>query len=184
MKICVIRGENILLKKKVVVFVSKNIIYLGLGTNLGDKKSNLEKAISEIETQIGKISQKSSIYSTKALGFDSENDFLNQVIEIQSDLTVLDVLNEIIQIEKKLGRETKSHQENYEDRLIDIDILYFNSEIIKQTELSVPHKRLSERKFVLVPLAEIAPDWIDPIHEKSIQELLQETPDKSEIFKL
>ncbi len=164
--------------------MSKNTIYLGLGTNLGDKKSNLEQAMALLNIRVGQISKKSSIYCTKALGFDSENDFLNQVIQIQSDLSVFDVLNELSEIEKNLGRGTKSQNENYEDRLIDIDILYYNLEIIENDRLSVPHKRLSERKFVLVPLAEIASDFIDPIHHKSIQELLVQTSDKSEIFKL
>lgn len=164
--------------------MSKNIIYFGLGSNLGDKKANLEQAITQLNIHVGEIAKKSSIYSTKALGFDSENDFLNQVVQIQSDLNVFDVLKELSQIEKSLGRENKSQAENYEDRLIDIDILYYNSEIIENDKLSIPHKRLAERKFVLVPLAEIASDFLDPIHHKTIQELIEQTTDKSEIFKL
>ena len=129
--------------------------YLSLGSNLGNKKTNLEKAISLISTKVGKIIFVSSFYQSASWGFESENDFLNAVILIETQFSPFELLKKTQEIEKKMGRKTKT-AEKYSDRIIDIDILFYDDLIIDTPELKIPHPLWQERDFVRIPLLEIS----------------------------
>lgn len=146
-------------------------IYLALGSNLGDKKKNIDLAIAQIELHIGRVTALSSLYETLPVGFDSENSFLNAACRVSTRLQPLEVLKSTQLIEKKLGRKSKSVNDIYSDRLIDIDLLLFDNEIIEYPHLVIPHPHLHERDFVLTPLMEIAPDVYHPILKVTISEL-------------
>lgn len=146
-------------------------IYLALGSNLGDKKKNIDLAITQIELHIGQVTALSSLYETLPVGFDSENSFLNAACRVSTRLQPLEVLESTQLIEKELGRKSKSVNETYSDRIIDIDLLLFDNEIIEYPHLVIPHPHLHEREFVLTPLVEIAPDVHHPIFKATISEL-------------
>lgn len=150
-------------------------LYLLLGGNLGDKEKIFSKTRSSLETQIGKIDSFSHIFETEPWGFDSDDLFWNQVVEISTSLFPEKVLEQINQIENHLGRTRKTDQ--YSSRIIDIDILFYGNEIISLPNLIVPHPRIQERKFALVPMNEIAPEFIHPVFQKTISQLLAECPD-------
>ncbi len=152
----------------------KYCIFLSLGSNLGNKQKNIERAYKEIEKRIGTIVSKSAFYCTQPVGFESENEFVNSVCEVNTSLNAHTVLKETQEIEKEIGRVTKSKNQHYEDRIIDIDLLLFADTIIEEINLIIPHPRLHLRDFVLTPLAEIAPDVIHPVFNKSILELKRE----------
>ena len=146
-------------------------VYVGLGTNLGDKEQNLRDAVQKIEEQIGKVVSLSAFYVTAPWGFASENSFLNAAACVDTDLSPLEVLRETQLIERELGRTKKSVDGVYSDRLIDIDLLLYGDKILQDERLSLPHPLMDERKFVLEPLAEIAPDVVHPVLHKTIREL-------------
>ena len=132
------------------------MIYLSLGSNLGDKEGNILRAYTLIEQRIGHIARKSSLHRTKPWGFDSSNDFLNSVIAIETSLTPRELLTETQRIEKEIGRTAKTSADGtYQDRLIDIDILIYNDLIIDEPDLQIPHPLMNQRDFVLKPLKEI-----------------------------
>jgi 2-amino-4-hydroxy-6-hydroxymethyldihydropteridine diphosphokinase len=159
-----------------------NKVYLGLGTNLGDRKRNLRDAIERIEEHIGKILNSSSVYETAPWGLEAETDFLNMVIEVETALSPTELLKKIFEIESKLGRERT--QDRYSSRIIDIDILFYDDLIVDQKGLKIPHRLIHERRFVLAPLSEIAPDLVHPMQKKSIKVLLEECRDRTKIVKL
>ena len=146
-------------------------VYVGLGTNLGDKEQNLRDAVQKIEEQIGKVVSLSAFYVTAPWGFSSDNSFLNAAVCVETKLSPLEVLQETQMIEKELGRTQKSVNRMYSDRLIDIDLLLYGDKILQDERLSLPHPLMAERKFVLEPLAEIAPDVVHPVLHKTIREL-------------
>jgi 2-amino-4-hydroxy-6-hydroxymethyldihydropteridine diphosphokinase len=148
-------------------------IFLGLGSNLGDKEKNINDAYAKIEERIGKIVSKSAFYVTSPEGFASENWFINTVCEVASDLSVNNIFAITQTIERQLGRAEKSENGNYADRQIDIDILMIDDLIIDSPELTVPHPRMHLREFVLVPFSEIAPQMLHPILKQTIGELLE-----------
>jgi len=135
-----------------------SIIYIGIGTNLGNKTKNLKQAINLLEERVGKCCKISSFYASKPFGFDSENDFLNAVVEVETCLLPFELLRETQKIEYEIGRTKKSANGIYQDRIIDIDILLYDNEIIDTPELKIPHPHIAERDFVLIPLKEIAPE--------------------------
>jgi 2-amino-4-hydroxy-6-hydroxymethyldihydropteridine diphosphokinase len=145
-----------------------------LGSNLGDKKQNLEQAFELLEKNVGKVIKKSSLYSTQAWGNTKQEDFLNQAVWIQTALNPSGLMQTILNIEEKMGRIRNS---KWEPRKIDIDILLYNQTIIQTNDLWVPHPHLPQRRFALVPLTEIAPDLIHPIFKKTISTLLAECSD-------
>jgi len=147
-----------------------SLVFIGLGTNLGDKAQNLNHAIRIIGCEAGAIANVSSFYQSKPWGFNSDNDFLNAVILIDTKLDPFSLLEKTKEIERKMGRSTKSNT-GYSDRIIDIDILFYENRIIDQPGLKLPHPMLHLRDFVLTPLAEIAPDLVHPVLNKSIIEL-------------
>jgi 2-amino-4-hydroxy-6-hydroxymethyldihydropteridine diphosphokinase len=151
-------------------------VFLGLGSNLGNQLEMIEKTYSIIQDNIGEIVQKSSVYKTKAWGFESQHDFYNTVIEINTHFDAFELLTHLKSIEKDLGRIKSS--ENYEDRVIDIDILYFSDLLVKSEQLIIPHPHISKRNFVLYPLAEIASEWIDPVLKLPVKILKENSPDE------
>jgi 2-amino-4-hydroxy-6-hydroxymethyldihydropteridine diphosphokinase len=150
-----------------------NFVYLALGSNLGDRNFYLDQAEKQIEDLIGEIEIKSTRIETSAKGFESLNDFLNSAILIKTDLSPLILLEVCKKIELDIGRTSKSKSGLYNDRVIDIDILYFNTEILNSPDLIVPHQRISEREFVLNPLCQIAPFFIHPVLKRTNTELLK-----------
>ncbi len=154
-------------------------IYLSLGTNQGNKLENLQKALNLLVDSGGLISKISKVFQTKSWGYESD-DFYNICVKYTSSMNPDDLLLAIRNIEKEVGRKAKT-TDSYEDRIIDIDVLLFDREIIFSKELTVPHKHMLERNFVLVPLAEIAPQLKHPITKSSIEDCLKNCPDTSEI---
>jgi 2-amino-4-hydroxy-6-hydroxymethyldihydropteridine diphosphokinase len=154
-----------------------NIVYLLLGSNLNDRSAMLQRARKEIASRIGLIIGESSVYESEPWGFTADKSFLNQVISIESGLDPNGILNKILQIELDLGR-IRVNGERYSSRIIDIDILFFNDEIIAEKNLIIPHPGIPERLFALIPLSELDGTFIHPGSRKSINELISECPDK------
>lgn len=159
-----------------------NRAYLSLGSNRGDRDGNLEKAIKLLSDWAGNIVAESSLFETLPWKMIDSTDFLNQVILLETALPAEKLMDVIFQIETLMGRVRT--QKKYEPRTIDIDILFFNDEIIETDGLTVPHPLMQQRRFVLEPFAEIAPDFIHPVFQKSIRGILKECPDKSKVRKL
>ena len=155
-----------------------SIAYLGLGTNLGDRKQKISKAIEAISLKMS-ISKQSSLYETTAWGYTDQPDFLNQVIQVETNLSALRLLNFLKKTEVKLGRVENFR---YGPRLIDIDILFYDDLIKTTSRLQIPHPRIPERAFVLVPLNEITPRYVHPVLKKTIAELLAELPNKNGVW--
>jgi len=159
------------------------MVFFSLGTNLGDKLNNLKFALKEIKRKIGEIIKISSIYESEPWGYISNNYFYNVCVSVNTSLNCFSILNVIKEIEKFLGRNDKSLF-GYADRTIDIDILFYDSLIIKTNELIIPHDKLHERNFVLYPLNEISPNFVHPVFKKSIKNLLLSCNDRSYIRKI
>lgn len=149
-------------------------VFLLTGSNLGDLEANLATAATHIERQCGMIVQRSSLYQTAAWGKEDQSDFLNQVLQIKTSHTTESLLTQVLAIEQSMGRVRK---EKWGERLIDIDILYVNQNIINTPQLQVPHPGIASRRFVLEPLTEIAPDFIHPVLLKSNKALLANCAD-------
>lgn len=146
-------------------------VYLGLGTNLGDKEQHLRNAVAKIEERIGKVISLSAFYATAPWGFSSDNAFLNAVVCVESGLLPLEVLSETQAIERELGRTAKSVAGAYADRVIDIDLLLYGDTVLAIDGLTLPHPLMAERRFVMEPLAEIAPEVVHPILGQTMKEL-------------
>lgn len=157
-----------------------NIAYLLTGGNMGNREENLAIAEQEIIACCGTLIQSSSIYETAAWGKTDQPAFLNQVLMIHTPLTAQQLMHSILNIEEKLGRVRK---EKYGPRIIDIDILLFNDEIINTPDLKIPHPQMQNRRFVLAPLAEIAGSIVHPVLQKTIDKLLRECPDELPVYK-
>ena len=160
----------------------QRLTYLSLGSNQGRKLNNLQKAIYEIAESIGAIHKISSVYKTDSWGFKG-NDFYNICIAVSTYLPPEELLKNILNIETKLGRKREQNNK-YTNRKIDIDILLFDDEIVFSKNIIIPHPRMLDRKFVLVPLAEIAGNTLHPIEKKTLNICLNNTIDTSEIHKI
>jgi 2-amino-4-hydroxy-6-hydroxymethyldihydropteridine diphosphokinase len=159
-----------------------NTAYLLLGGNMGDREIVIAKASELIHSACGKIIKHSSLYESAPWGFNDSNLFINQVIQIETAMTADELLENLLNIELLLGR-TRNNSASYTSRLIDIDILFYNDEIINEDKLRIPHPLLQERRFTLEPLKEIAAELIHPAFNKTISDLLNECNDNSEITK-
>jgi 2-amino-4-hydroxy-6-hydroxymethyldihydropteridine diphosphokinase len=157
-----------------------NYAYLLLGSNEGERVEWLQKATKLLHEQCGETIKTSSIYETAAWGMTDQADFLNMVVLLKTELPALSLLGKIHDIETSLGRQ---RDVKWGPRTLDIDILFFNGDIIELPELTIPHPFLHERRFTLVPLAEIAAEYVHPRLHKTIRELLAECPDKLEVKK-
>jgi 2-amino-4-hydroxy-6-hydroxymethyldihydropteridine diphosphokinase len=151
-------------------------VYLLLGGNLSNTEQLLSDARELLELSAGSIHATSSIYQSQAWGFESDDLFLNQVVSLFSIHEPLQLLDIILNIEKQLGRVR--HGEGYSSRSIDIDILFYNDQIINEPELIIPHPRLHQRNFTLVPLNEIAPNLIHPLLKQTVRQLLENSEDR------
>jgi 2-amino-4-hydroxy-6-hydroxymethyldihydropteridine diphosphokinase len=149
------------------------IAYLGLGTNLGNKDENLNGAVEYIRERVGRINSLSAFYVTEPWGFKSENSFLNAVCSVATDISPIELLYITKEIEKEMGRNRKSVDKIYCDRIIDIDILLYDDLIMQSEELTIPHPIMTERDFVMIPLAEIAPELVHPVLKKKMKEFLK-----------
>ncbi len=158
-----------------------NKFFLITGGNIGDRKKNLEIAANNIEENIGNIVKSSSIYETEAWGYSDQPAFYNQIHIIKSKFAAQEVMNKILEIEKKMGRIRTIKNAA---RIIDIDILFFNNEIINNSTLTIPHKEISNRRFVLMPLYELSPHFIHPVLKMNIKELLSICQDPLEVKQL
>jgi 2-amino-4-hydroxy-6-hydroxymethyldihydropteridine diphosphokinase len=154
-------------------------LVLIIGGNLGDREKFICEAKNKLRQFIGEISKESKIYETAAWGGASEGNYLNQVLILETDLEPLRVLEIIQSIEQMLGRE---RIQKWGNRTMDIDILYFGNQVIQDYQLTVPHPYISERKFVLVPLVDVWPDFIHPIHQLSHVQLLQQLNDDLDVL--
>jgi 2-amino-4-hydroxy-6-hydroxymethyldihydropteridine diphosphokinase len=147
------------------------MLLLGLGSNIGDRRQNLTNAIILLSEIVGEVKAISNLYETSPEGFASPNDFLNAAVAIQSDLLPEETLARCKAIEREMGRQPKQSDE-YEDRLIDIDILFHGDLVHHSETLHIPHPMAHCRRFVLQPLAEIAPDFLHPELKATVKELL------------
>lgn len=162
---------------------SYNKVYLLTGGNLDNSIAKYEQLFDLLECRIGKIVKKSSFYESEPWGFNSENTFVNLALHVNTFLSPIKLMNELKTIEKKMGRKTKPSFQNYADRNIDIDIIFYNNHIITTETINIPHPRMQERMFVLLPLSEIAPDFIHPVYQKSITQLKNECNDRNWVRK-
>lgn len=153
-------------------------VFLGLGTNLGDKRNNLLTAVDHIEEKIGKVTSLSSFYETEPWGFKSDNSFLNAALCVETSLEPVAILHIIKEIEVEMGRTRKSVNNVYADRPIDIDILLYDDMIMETEELTIPHPLMTERDFVMKPLVEIAGDTVHPVFKKKLRKIFHKVGSK------
>jgi 2-amino-4-hydroxy-6-hydroxymethyldihydropteridine diphosphokinase len=154
------------------------IVYIALGSNLGDRAANLGRAVAALNSARIRVTRQSPIYLTEPVDEPGQARFLNAVVEAETSLLPLQLLHALLKIERELGRRRITP---HGPRSIDLDLLFYGSSVIRSKELEVPHPRLAERRFVLIPLAQIAPEFRHPVLHKSMTELLAETPDRSEV---
>lgn len=158
------------------------IIFIGLGSNEGNSFQILSDAYLDLKKNVGYLIASSSIYETAPWGFESKNSFLNAVLKFETNHTPEEILNILQYLETKAGRK-RNESENYTDRTLDLDLLYYDNVLSDKEELVLPHPRISKRLFVLWPMVEIDAEWIDARHQKSMKQLLDETVDISAIKK-
>ncbi len=158
-----------------------NHFVLSLGSNIGDRNAYFREAKTRISEEIGFLTRQSSVYETAAWGNEKQDAFHNQVLEGETLLRPEELLTAILQIEAGMGRKRRV---KWGPRIIDIDILFYNNEIITGDQLSIPHPMFHMRRFMMVPLAEMMPDFVDPRSGRKIRELLEELTDKLEVKKL
>lgn len=158
-----------------------NKAYLLTGGNLGNRNSNLTMARELIHESCGKITGQSSVYETAAWGPVAQPDYLNQVLELETRLSPADLMHNLLGIEKSLGRH---REERYGARTLDIDILFYDDLVIDREDLIIPHPRLYTRRFVLVPLCEIAPGLVHPILQLTVKQLLEQCTDPLNVKKI
>ena len=159
---------------------NRNKIYLLLGSNVGDKQANISKAAARLSERVGTVINASAYYVSEPWGVKDQDEFLNQALELDTDLDVRTLMSICKEIEQELERE---HIEKWGPRTIDIDIIFYNRDVVHEEGLKVPHPAMSVRKFVLEPLVEINKDFIHPILNYSLAELLEECSDQCKVSK-
>lgn len=150
--------------------------YLGLGSNIGDREKNIGRAVGRLSEKLT-VEQVSSIYETEPMGYQAQPWFLNAVCRVSTRLTPFNLLRIVKGVESELGRAPSFRNA---PRIIDIDILFYEDRVLETEELIIPHPRIAERLFILVPLAEIAPDLVHPVVQKTIRQLLSEAAGERE----
>ena len=158
----------------------KHICYLSIGSNLGDRALNLKTAILKLSS-FASVLGTSSFYETEPWGYEDEHHYINAVLKIETNFSPINLLKNIKIIEKTMGRKKHNNDNTYQARLIDLDILFFDSEIIKLDNLIIPHPKLYHRNYVLRPLCDLTPSFRCPITNKKVSELLLECDDPSKI---
>ncbi len=160
------------------------LIYLSLGSNLGDRVQQLEEAIRKIDEHVESLGRVSGIYESESWGFSSKNRFCNCCVSAYTNLEPLQVLDLVLGIEREMGRERAPYGEErlrYTDRIIDIDLLLFGELSYNHPRLILPHPALADRRFVLLPLNELAPGLLHPIHGLTVSQLLSDCKDRGEV---
>lgn len=152
------------------------IVYLGLGSNVGEREQNLQAAVERLQSDELRVTRLSSVYETEPQGMRNQRWFLNLVAETETDLFPRQLLGRIVRIERELGRRRMIENG---PRTIDIDILFFGNAVVQTSELTIPHPRFAERRFVLEPMVELAPDLRDPVSRRTMRELLPGTADQA-----
>jgi 2-amino-4-hydroxy-6-hydroxymethyldihydropteridine diphosphokinase len=157
-------------------------IFLGIGSNLGNRQENLNIALRRVREKVGNVLISSSVYETEPWGFDTDNQFLNMVVKAETEIGPSALLEVLLGIEKSMGRTRDSEQ--YSSRIIDIDILFYDDLVVNTENLQIPHPNICERKFVLMPMAEIAPEFIHPELNRAVSYLLETCTDNRLVNKL
>ena len=163
------------------------MIYLSLGSNLGNRKDQLSGARELIGNYVGRVVKQSRLFESPPWGYESKNRYINCCLAVETGLDAFRVMEELLSVEHTLGRPVRgdmhasSPEHKYADRLIDIDLLLYGDLVMDHPGLKVPHPRMGERKFVLLPLAEIAPDVIHPLKKMTVLEMLDRCPDPSKV---
>ena len=152
-----------------------------LGSNLGDRELLVNQACKMMGKRCGEIVAKSRLYESEPWGFKAEQWFLNQVVKIETTLSPDELMQELLEIEKELGRDRSVRHKGYVSRPMDLDILYFGNEIIDTQMVVVPHPRLHQRRFTLLPLCDVAPDFVHPVMNKTNLQLLDECQDAGKV---
>lgn len=155
--------------------------YLSLGSNLGDRRANIHRALVQLEAQGVRRVRVSSLYKTEPVGYKAQPWFLNCVAEVETDLMPLQLVQRCRAVERKLGRRLGPRGG---PRLIDVDILLYENAVVRSAEVTIPHPRMAERRFVLVPLGELAAQARHPVTQQTVADMLHETPDQSQVVKL
>ena len=157
-------------------------LVLSTGSNLGNRLANLLSAAEQIGQRLGSVVQSSAVYEGRAWGFKSKHAFYNQCLEVRTGMNPRECLERILEIEREMGRERNNS--GYSDRIIDIDILFYDELVVDTSELRIPHEKMLERRFVLLPLAEILPGFKHPVAMETVQSLLENCPDAMELHRV
>ncbi len=156
-----------------------SLAYILTGGNLGDREAIQKTALEKIGRKAGRVTACSLLYSTAPWGFHHEKDFLNRVIALETELSPATLLQALLEIEREMGRERKAVK-GYSGRTLDLDILFYGDLIVDQPGLTIPHPRMPERRFALLPLCELVPEMKDPRSGKTVRQLLEECPDEGD----
>jgi len=155
-------------------------VYLLTGSNIEPRELYLQNAKQQISKQLGNFVKESSVYESEAWGFEADTAFLNQVLLIRSTLNPEELLTKVLEIEKAMGR--LRNENGYTSRTIDIDILYYGNEVIKHEKLIIPHPRIGDRNFTLMPLNEIAPGFVHPVFQLTNKDMFDRTSDRGKVW--
>jgi 2-amino-4-hydroxy-6-hydroxymethyldihydropteridine diphosphokinase len=156
-------------------------VFLLLGSNQGDKRANIQRAIAQIDRLAGQVVRHSSLYQTEAWGKEDQDDFINQAVEMETTFSPLELLSLLLDIEKEIGRVRR---EKWEARIIDIDILFYGMQVVDEPNLQIPHPHFQKRNFAILPLLEIAPDFVHPKLQLTIEEIYLQSKDPLDVILL